>query len=135
MPKRTYPPHVLEKRLAYSKRWYHEKMEGPDGKKLREDRAKNALKFYYKNRDACLKKMDIIRQFVRQQKDKPCCDCGVKFHFAAMEFDHVRGPKKFELSNAGSRSIKSVTSEIEKCDVVCANCHAVRTYNRIVEKS
>jgi hypothetical protein len=46
-----------------------------------------------------------------------------------MHFDHVpgRGPKLFNLGS-GDYSIKTVQAEIEKCDIVCANCHAIRTW-------
>jgi hypothetical protein len=37
--------------------------------------------------------------------------------------------KKFELGALSkSYSIKKITSEIEKCDVICANCHCERTH-------
>lgn len=66
---------------------------------------------------------------IRELKDKPCVDCGGRFHFSAMQFDHVRGTKSFNISRA-SRSVKNLMLEAEKCEVVCANCHAVRTYKR-----
>lgn len=51
-----------------------------------------------------------------------------------MDFDHVRGEKKFNISIAAVKlmSIAIVQSEIEKCDVVCANCHRERTFKRIL---
>ena len=60
----------------------------------------------------------------------PCTDCGNLYADEAMQFDHVRGEKKFNLSQADTRSFKSVLEEIEKCEVVCSNCHAVRTRKR-----
>lgn len=59
-----------------------------------------------------------------------CRDCGYRADAAALDFDHVRGEKLFELARAGTRSRSSIEIEITKCDVVCANCHRVRTYNR-----
>lgn len=58
-----------------------------------------------------------------------CADCGGKFPPCCMHFDHVpgRGPKLFNLGS-GDYSIKAVQAEIEKCDIVCANCHAIRTW-------
>ena len=66
-------------------------------------------------------------------KDKPCTDCGVTFHPVAMQWDHLPGQKK--LTEVGEMlranfSRKTVLTEIAKCELVCANCHAVRTHRR-----
>lgn len=70
------------------------------------------------------------RAFVREWKAQPCCDCNGSFHYAAMQFDHVRGEKLFELSSLNGRTWRQIDVELGKCDVVCANCHAVRTFER-----
>jgi len=46
-----------------------------------------------------------------------------------MEFDHVRGKKLFNLSKP-PYNLKRVAAEIAKCDLVCANCHRLRTASR-----
>jgi hypothetical protein len=69
------------------------------------------------------------RQILRRVKEKPCADCGVQYPFYVMQLDHLRD-KSFTPSNVGARSVKSLLAEIEKCEVVCANCHAERTYQR-----
>lgn len=69
------------------------------------------------------------REYVRAAKCRPCCDCGNQFHPSAMEFDHARGDKKFELSYY-SHPLADLIEEVAKCDVVCACCHRVRTHNR-----
>lgn len=71
-----------------------------------------------------------IKQFVDRLKDKPCIDCRGIFHRWQMDFDHVRGNKKFNVCQPGSRSIQTVIDEIAKCDLVCANCHRDRTHKR-----
>lgn len=57
-----------------------------------------------------------------------CVDCGEK-DLRVLEFDHVRGSKKASISYLLNNSIswKVIASEIEKCDVRCANCHKKRT--------
>lgn len=74
------------------------------------------------------------RAFIRGIKEStPCADCGRIFHFAAMQFDHIpgRGPKEFSIGNGPqSKSLAAIEAEIAKCEVVCANCHAVRTHIR-----
>lgn len=73
-----------------------------------------------------------IQDFIRTYKlNCGCKDCGYKEHHAALEFDHVRGVKKLNVANA--KSINQAKMEIEKCEVVCSNCHKIRTYNRLQE--
>lgn len=62
--------------------------------------------------------------------ERGCADCGYREHPAALQFDHVRGEKLFPLSAGRHRARRLVLAEIEKCDVVCANCHAIRTVTR-----
>lgn len=62
-----------------------------------------------------------------------CLDCGYKQHPEALEFDHLPGSTKlFKVSDAPmlGKIWSEVASEIAKCEVVCANCHRVRTFNR-----
>lgn len=67
------------------------------------------------------------RDAVRQYKlSKQCHDCAGVFSASQLEFDHCRGPKHFELSRSGSKSLHTIATEIAKCDVVCANCHRLR---------
>lgn len=59
-----------------------------------------------------------------------CFDCGYNEHAEALHFDHVRGEKSFEISKAYKNSWKAILKEIQKCDVRCANCHAIKTAER-----
>lgn len=52
----------------------------------------------------------------------PCVDCG-NSDVGILQFDHVRGKKKFSIGYSGLRSLDAIAEEIEKCDVRCANCH------------
>lgn len=65
---------------------------------------------------------------------KGCADCGYSTHPAALEFDHLPGSvKSFNImEKVGSYSREKIWAEISKCEVVCANCHAVRTATRRV---
>ena len=69
---------------------------------------------------------------VRELKNRPCADCGGIFHPAAMAFDHLPGSiKRDDISNLARRySVGRVRDELTKCELVCANCHAVRTFER-----
>jgi len=74
------------------------------------------------------------RRRIREAKDVPCADCGQRFPPYVMDFDHRPGEVKcFNLSIAGGQtrlSWKKMEAEIAKCDIVCANCHRIRTYQR-----
>lgn len=70
-------------------------------------------------------------ELVRGVKDKPCADCGISFIPFVMDLDHVRGRKLFALGAIGTRSITAIQKEIAKCDVVCSNCHRLRTWRRM----
>lgn len=80
-----------------------------------------------------------IRAIFEQAKDRPCADCGRRFPTCAMDLDHVRGTKKFKVSEAVQAAytypIKRVLDEIGKCEVGCANCHRVRTQQRLADES
>jgi hypothetical protein len=57
-----------------------------------------------------------------------CLDCGTT-DTRVLEFDHVRGEKLFNIGGI-RKGMKALEEEIAKCDVVCANCHRIRTYDR-----
>jgi hypothetical protein len=64
-----------------------------------------------------------------------CVDCGVKNHIV-LDFDHLRD-KKYNISRMihDGFSWKAIMKEIEKCEVVCANCHRIRTHDRLVKQA
>lgn len=77
-----------------------------------------------------------IRALVATAKSKPCADCGVSYPPYVMDFDHRPGTgKSFQISSSvvGGRSLATVQAEIDKCDLVCSNCHRERTFGRIRE--
>lgn len=87
------------------------------------------------NRDALLaqarQKYGDRRQFLDRYKDRPCADCGEKHPPCVMDFDHVRGKKVFGIGGGmAGRSLDTIRREIAKCDVVCANCHRLRTHQK-----
>jgi hypothetical protein len=70
----------------------------------------------------------LKRELIERIKAAPCTDCGGCFPAVCMEFDH-RDPstKLFTISFGSTRTWEKLVAEIAKCDVVCANCHALRT--------
>lgn len=61
-----------------------------------------------------------------------CVDCGYKLHPSALHLDHVRGKKHYAISEMISRlySLRRIKEEIRKCEVRCANCHSIVTFER-----
>lgn len=64
--------------------------------------------------------------------DSGCVDCGFNKHPACLQFDHIpgRGEKLFAISSNKLGPIEKIIAEIAKCEVVCANCHVLRTLER-----
>ena len=72
-----------------------------------------------------------FKEWVASLKKRSCKDCRRKFHHACMDFDHVRGKKLFQIGREGpGKGRAAVLREIKKCDLVCANCHRLRTWKR-----
>jgi len=60
-----------------------------------------------------------------------CMDCGYNTNALALEFDHRPGTKKnATVASLMYRSWDIILEEINKCDIVCSNCHAIRTFSR-----
>lgn len=83
------------------------------------------------------KRKQFLYDFVNQIKDVPCKDCGIKYPSYVMDLDHVSDDKIDSVSRLISniKSIKQVKEEVLKCEVVCSNCHRIRTYNRRTKAS
>lgn len=74
-----------------------------------------------------------IAASVAAAKSSPCLDCGVSYPACVMDFDHRPGEeKKFNVSTQvrSGASLSLIMAEIAKCDLVCSNCHRLRTARR-----
>ena len=79
------------------------------------------------------KKILEVVERVRLLKAKPCSDCGGTFPHYVMHFDHRDATTKVKAIATLIRNTVAwsrVEAEIAKCDLVCANCHSVRTWMR-----
>ncbi|MFD0397752.1 hypothetical protein ACFVHI_06680 [Kitasatospora sp. NPDC127121] len=58
-----------------------------------------------------------------------CADCGWSEWARGLDWDHVRGAKSANVSQliADRKPWSEIAVEIAKCEVVCANCHRIRT--------
>lgn len=55
----------------------------------------------------------------------PCVDCG-ETDPIVLEFDHVKD-KKYNVANMMKLSWETISAEVSKCVVRCANCHRRKT--------
>jgi hypothetical protein len=82
------------------------------------------------------KQKEYLSRYLKEIKEKnPCMDCKGWYPYYVMDFDHVRGRKHKNVSELiDTLSKKKIDEEIAKCEVVCSNCHRIRTHNRIIKK-
>lgn len=106
------------KRKEYKKRWNKEHYRKNTQKE--KDRTKS-------------RKLEMRKWFSKYKNTRKCERCGEN-HIACLEFHHNDGSdKKFEISGALSRDCYSkskILSEIDKCTVLCANCHRKHHFER-----
>jgi hypothetical protein len=77
------------------------------------------------NRKAA-ERLRVVKEWLDAYKlARGCADCGYAGHPAGLDFDHVTGVKKSNLSRV--KSLGAAMEEAKKCEVVCSNCHRVRT--------
>lgn len=102
------------------------------------------LKWYAKDRELSpfRKKSKYVRsrkrikeniEWLRTLKNGPCTDCNISYPSHVMDWDHLPENKKIKsvadmVHNGASRDI--ILAEIAKCELVCSNCHRIRTWDR-----
>lgn len=77
-------------------------------------------------------RLDNMRLWIQELKEsEPCVDCGLRYPYWVMDFDHLDG-KVLNVSQAVQHGWgrERLQSEIDKCELVCSNCHRTRTHNR-----
>jgi len=110
--------------------------------------SENNRRYYEANRHRQKSKSYQYQQKLKQNKERmhdylilkyesiPCMDCDTIFPWCAMDWDHRPGEvKEFTISSEGwakatPERIAKFEHEITKCDLVCANCHRIRTWKR-----
>ena len=105
-----------------------------------EDQAAYMKEHYKRNKDK-YKAKSLKRNKEQRKRNKDyvafvkslssCVDCG-EDNPVVLEYDHVRGEKRANISDMArqSYSIKTIQIEIDKCEIRCANCHRIVTYER-----
>jgi hypothetical protein len=77
-------------------------------------------------------KAKATEEWMAEIKSAPCADCGNRFEACCMDFDHVKGKKLYNVGAmfAHHYSESLIRSELDKCELVCSNCHRIRTRDR-----
>ena len=99
----------------------------------------SARKHYARNAEAIQKRTAINNRLIRKRNKafidevkgtNPCMDCGVSYPPYVMQFDHIVDGKRGNVADMARSgfSLENLQSEIDKCELVCANCHAERTH-------
>ena len=105
------------KNREYQRQWAQKKREA--------DRSKA--------REARNRPRDRNKRYVASVKEStPCADCGESYPAFVMDFNHVDGEKVMEISKMVNwYGLKRIKEELEKREVVCANCHRFRTHTGV----
>ena len=124
-----------DRKAEVSRIWYSKNKEyaAAIGKayRLKHPEVANAARDRY---DA--KKHRVIDFLIKKYGGIPCMDCNGVFAWCVMDFDHRPGEgKEFGIGSKGRlkatpERLAQVQKEIDKCDLVCSNCHRVRTKDR-----
>jgi hypothetical protein len=123
---------------------YSKKRKRKDGTVVLQSWCKTCHKIYVDNyyiehRAKFIKKakernQKLIISFRKLKETNPCMDCKIKYPYYVMQFDHRPGTKKLTSSMFRyllTTSNKKFLEEIQKCDLVCGNCHSIRTHTRL----
>ena len=78
------------------------------------------------------RRVERAREYIWELfKNSKCFDCGLR-NPIVFEFDHTGTDKTKDISKMLSQNygLEAIKAEIAKCDIVCANCHKIRTSTR-----
>ena len=106
------------------------------------EKQKAAKRAYYERNKAVVKQVakdrrNLIVKYIQEYKQsRGCMDCKIDYPYWVLQFDHRPGEQKIGhvATMYRTHSLDVVKTEIEKCDVVCANCHADRTHGRLTSQ-
>lgn len=79
-------------------------------------------------------KRRAIKKMLIEYKGGKCERCGYDRCYRALEFHHLNPEEKdFGLSRNLTKSISSLKKEVDKCILLCSNCHA-EEHQRLYEE-
>jgi|AntAceMinimDraft_5_1070358.scaffolds.fasta_scaffold03066_12 hypothetical protein len=74
----------------------------------------------------------VLEELHLYKEKHGCFDCKNRYPHYVLEFDHKPEFNKIDVVYRVLRNYgpEAAWNEVAKCDVVCANCHKIRTYDR-----
>ncbi len=99
-----------------------------------EERKKYFQQYYLRNKEKInqrdKERRARLRKIAQDAKRVPCADCGVQYPPYVMDFDHTDPSTKINDVSffASNGQEQLLIEELDKCEVVCANCHRERTF-------
>lgn len=85
-------------------------------------------KKYIENKN---KYKEIGKEYMQKVKATSRCEFCGESHIAVLDFHHKdHTTKSFSLSGCYGKSIATVQAEIDKCIVLCSNCHRKLHYSQ-----
>ncbi len=106
---------------------WREKNRDRDRRYTKKWREKNAEKVRAYSTQSNRRHVAILAMI---KSERPCYDCGAMLPPECMDFDHVRGSKVRDISDMSTATDSRIWEEINKCQLVCSNCHRIRTRQR-----
>lgn len=106
----------------------------------REQQLEAQRRYYREHKELALQQQrdrrQLTRKYVMEVKTKAiCADCQIDYPHYILQFDHVSGDKIGDVCNlAREGNMDKLIAEIAKCEIVCGNCHAHRTWMRSAAK-
>lgn len=99
------------------------------------------VSYYARNRAQEIERVRVRQaatlEFLRELRRVPCADCGGTFEPYQMDFDH-RDPatKSFDITTGRAMLMSRgrLLDEVAKCEIVCANCHAIRSARQAAQR-
>lgn len=101
-------------------------------------------KYYDLNKEAHIEKNKEFVKLGRKElhsiidklKEAPCTDCKNTYPPYVMDYDHLEPTLKFkEISRMilNRFQLHKILDEINKCELVCSNCHRIRGHKRRIQ--
>lgn len=97
------------------------------------ERRKRSYKNHKEKALECNRRVKMkCKEYLKELRtDTPCADCKQKFPYYVLQFDHTEDNKTSEVSKLAHNGMTlKLMAEVKKCEIVCANCHTIRTYRR-----
>ena len=118
-PQRRYYEKHKEKYNEYGRNYYHRNVE-KCALRAKEWRENNKDYRRTKQReDKRQRKLEAI-----EYKGGKCERCGYNKCIQALDFHHINPKEKDFTISGGTKSFESLKSELDKCILVCKNCHS-----------